>query len=198
MSQQALILEYYKAHPKQSVPHKDVVDWSVTEYKKRTGEVLRDPDRAIRKLHQDGVLIKVDKGLYKYDSSLVMERRLSDFTEAQKKDILKRGGYRCAVCGARTADGVELQVDHIRPKDKGGKAVTSNGQVLCAIHNYRKKNYSQTESGKRMFVFLYSLADKLNDRTIKDFCKDVLNTYKKHDINGHIDWDEPSQHKSHS
>ena len=46
-------------------------------------------------------------------------------------------------------DGVELQVDHIKPKDKGGKATFENGQTLCATHNFRKKNYRQTETGKK-------------------------------------------------
>lgn len=53
MSQADLIMEYYKKHPKREIPHPEIVDWVVVEYKKRTGEVFRDPDRAIRKLSQD-------------------------------------------------------------------------------------------------------------------------------------------------
>lgn len=60
------------------------MDWVVAEYKKRTGEVFRDPDRAIRMLSQGGKLIKIKKGVYKYDPDFVTNRELEDFTPEQK------------------------------------------------------------------------------------------------------------------
>ena len=188
VSQKDLILEYFKAHPNEEIPHPEVVDWAVEEYKKRTGKVLRDPDRQIRSLHQKGILIKVRKGVYKYDPDAVVEKDLEDFTEKQKEEILKRDGYKCVICGKGIKDGVELHVDHIKPKDKGGKAIIENGQTLCSVHNFRKKNYKQTETGKKMFIRLYELAKKIGDEEIKAFCEDVLNIYEKHNINGHIKW----------
>jgi len=41
---------------------------------------------------------------------------LEDFTQAQKKAIMKRDNYRCAICGRSVADGVDLQVDHLKIK----------------------------------------------------------------------------------
>ena len=79
---------------------------------------------------------------------------------------------------------------HIKPKDLGGRAEISNGQTLCAQHNFQKKNYKQTESGKKMFIRLYELAKATNDQTMVNFCKEVLKTFDKHDINGHIPWKE--------
>ncbi|GMV77255.1 MAG: hypothetical protein AMXMBFR79_03900 [Chitinophagaceae bacterium] len=38
---------------------------------KRIGEVFRDPDRGIRKLAQQGQLIKVGKGIYRYDPDFI-------------------------------------------------------------------------------------------------------------------------------
>ncbi len=35
------------------------------------------------------------------------------------------------------------------PKDKCGKTTLENGQTLCSVCNFRKKNYNQTESGKK-------------------------------------------------
>ena len=76
----------------------------------------------------------------------------------------------------------------IKPKDLGGKAKISNGQTLCAQHNFQKKNYKQTETGKKMFIRLYVLAKEQKDIKLQNFCSDVLQTYEEHDINSHIEW----------
>ena len=57
MSQEELIMEYFKKNPRREIKHPEIVDWVVAEYKERTGGVFRDPDRAIRKLHQEGKLV---------------------------------------------------------------------------------------------------------------------------------------------
>lgn len=188
MSQMDLIMEYFKKHPQKDIPHPEIVDWVVTEFKKRTGKVFRDPDRGIRKLSQDGQLIKIKKGVYKYDPDFVNNKELEDFTPKQKEEIFKRDNYRCVICGRGKADGVEIQADHIKPKELGGEAETENGQTLCAQHNFQKKYYKQTETGKRMFIRLYELARKNNDKSIVTFCEQVLKVYEKNDVNGHIVW----------
>lgn len=71
------------------------------------------------------------------------------FTEKQKQQILKRDGYRCVMCVRGVKDSFELHVDHIQPKDKGGKATIENGQTLCKTHLFRKKFYRQTEIQKK-------------------------------------------------
>jgi len=183
-----LIMEFFKKNPNRDIHHPEIVDWVVAEYNKRTGKVFRDPDRGIRRLHQDGLLIKMGKGIYRYDPNVAEKRKLEDFTEAQKEEIMKRDNYRCVICGRGLADGVELQVDHIKPKDKGGKAEIENGQTLCAQHNFQKKNYKQTESGKRYFIHLYEAAKKNNDRALQGFCAQILEVYERNNVNGHIIW----------
>ena len=69
---------------------------------KRTGKVFRDPDRMIRSLAQRGFLIKISKGVYKYDPEFESNRCLQNFTEEQKKEILKRDNYKCVICGIRS------------------------------------------------------------------------------------------------
>ncbi len=187
-SQSDLIMEYFKKNPRREIMHPEIVDWVVEEYKKRTGQVFRDPDRAIRKLSQEGQLIKIAKGTYKYDPDLIKKRELEDFTIAQKEEIFKRDNYRCVICGRGKADGVEIQADHIKPKELGGKAEISNGQTLCAQHNFQKKYYKQTETGKRMFIRLYELAKANNDKQLIKFCEEVLQVYEENNINGHIVW----------
>jgi len=188
-SQLDLIMEYFRKNPKKDIKHPQIVDWVVAEYKKRTGKVFRDPDRGIRHLSQDGLLIKVAKGIYRYDPDFVVHRELEDFTEAQKEVIMKRDNYRCVICGRGREDGVELQVDHIRPKDQGGKAEIENGETLCAQHNFQKKNYKQTESGKRFFIRLYGAAKKNNDKALQDFCTQILEVYERNGVNSHIVWE---------
>ena len=188
--QKDLLIEFFKKTPNRNIKHPEVVDWVVATYKKRTGNVFRDPDRAIRQLSQSGFLIKIAKGVYKYDPEKAYKRELEDFTAAQKKAILERDGYKCVVCGKGLRDGVELHVDHIKPKDKGGEATIENGQVLCGPHNYQKKMLNQTETGKKMFIRLYDLAKAKKNEELMKFCADVLKTYEKHNINGHIIWEK--------
>lgn len=174
----------------QEIAHPEVVDFVTDKWEKLTGTKFRDPDRAIRQLAQEGFLIKIKKGVYKYDPDFVQHRELGDFSPAQKKEILKRDGYKCVICGRGRAEGVELHVDHIKAKDLGGKATIENGQTLCAEHNFKKKNLGQTETGKKMFIRLYELARKNNDENLKQFCEEILQVFEKHNINGHIEWNK--------
>ncbi len=183
-----LLMEYFKKNPNRDVPHPEIVDWAMEEWKKRTGTVFRDPDRGIRRLHQEGYLIKVRKGIYHYNSKAARKRRFEDFTVAQKEAILKRDSYKCVQCGMGKKEGVELHVDHIIPKDLGGKATTENGQTLCSRCNFLKKNLKQTESGKKMFIRLYELAKSKDNKEMGNFCADILKTYQRHNINCHIVW----------
>lgn len=184
-----LIKEYFKLHPKQDLKHDPVVDWVEERYQKIYSRKPRDPWRAIRKLHEEGFLVKIKKGVYRYDPENVRKRNLKNFSSSQKKQILKRDNYQCVVCGRGRKDGVELHVDHIKPKYLGGKATIQNGQTLCAQHNFIKKSLKQTEAGKKMFIRLYELAKKEGNNNLKQFSASVLENYEKYDINGHIVWE---------
>lgn len=188
--QKDLIIEFFKENPNRDIKHPEIVDWVVAAYKERTGNVFRDPDRAIRQLGQSGFLIKIAKGVYKYDPKKAYKRELKDFTAVQKAAILKRDDYKCVICGRGKKDGVDLHVDHIKPKDLGGEATIENGQTLCAQHNFIKKNLKQTETGKKMYIRLYELAKSEKNEELIKFCTDILETYEKHGINGHIIWNK--------
>jgi len=151
-------------------------------YKKKP----RDTWRAIRRLYQEGKLIKVKKGVYRYDPAFAQDVSLLDFPPDVKEKIFQRDNYRCVVCGLGRKDGVEICADHIVPLDKGGTNAFENGQTLCTQHNLIKKNYSQTEAGKRYFIKIYEEAIKKGDKKMIKFCKDVFNAYNKYKINTHI------------
>ena len=188
ISQLDLLKEFFMNNPLRDIEHPEVVDWVVEEWKKRTNEVFRDPDRGIRSLHQKGFLIKVKKGVYRYDPDFVKNIELEDFSQAQKDEILKRDNYRCVLCGKGKKESVELHTDHIIPKDKGGKATIENGQTLCSQHNFLKKNLNQTETAKKMFIHLYELTKIKGEKTLNNFAADILDVFEKYGINGHIDW----------
>jgi len=117
---------------------------------------------------------------------IIHYKELYGFPSETKRAILERDGYRCVVCGRGEADGVELVVDHIKPKDKGGTNDISNGQILCMEHNLMKKNYSQTEAGKRYFIKMYKKAVAERDERMIQFCKKVFDLYDEYGINGNI------------
>lgn len=186
--QSELLMEFFKKNPKRDIPHPEIVDWVTTEYLKCTGKVFRDPDRGIRKLHQEGYLQKIGKGVYRYDPKHIETRELEDFTLSVKEAIFKRDDYKCVICGRGNKEGFELHADHIKPKDFGGEATLENGQTLCSQHNFLKKNLKQTETGKKLFIRLYNLSKKENNKSLMKFCAEVLNVFEKNNINGHIVW----------
>lgn len=185
-----IIKEYFEMHPYVEVNTKDIVDWVNSKYLERTGKIFRDPDRGIRSLYQKGFLQKISKGIYKYDPEYAENKRQADFTISQKNVILKRDAYKCVICGAGRENGAELHVDHIKPKDMGGLATIENGQTLCSQHNFFKKNFKQTETGKKMFIRLYELSKKENNQELQNFCAEILQTFENFNINGHIEWEK--------
>ena len=113
---------------------------------------------------------------------------MEDFSQQQKRKILKRDNYKCVVCGRGEKEGVEIDVDHIKPKDLGGKAIIENGQTLCAEHNNSKNNLGQTDSGKNMFIRMYEISKQEENEEFEKFCVDVLEVYDRHGINEYIEW----------
>jgi 5-methylcytosine-specific restriction endonuclease McrA len=101
---------------------------------------------------------------------------------------MKRDKNSCVVCGRGRESGVELQVDHNKPKDQGGKATIANGETLCAQHNFQKKNYKQTESGKRFFIHLYEAAKANNDKQWKIFAGKFLKYLRRMVLTVRILW----------
>ena len=185
-----ILREFFIDNPNRDIKHPEVVDWVTENWKKRTNKVFRDPDRGIRKLYQDGFLIKVSKGNYRYDPKRVVSKKSEEFSSSQKNKILKRDNYQCVICGKGKREGEELHADHIIPRKKGGKATIDNGQTLCSQHNIFKDHFSQTEFSKRLFVKWYKRAKDMENQVMIDFCNDILKVYEKHKIDDHINWDK--------
>ena len=189
ITQIGLAMEYFTTHPNLPIKHSEAIDWVAKEYEERTGRKFRYPGPAIRRLAQEGKLIRLGRGVYKYDPDFITNPDLEDFTPVQREQIFKRDNYRCVMCGKGQRDGVEIHADHIKPKDLGGKTTIENGQTLCAPHNLHKKNLKQTDSGKNMFIHLYELSALVGDHELRKFCLNILGVLEKHDIDDHIEWE---------
>jgi len=189
-TQENIIKEFFMSHPRENILHKVSVAWCMKEYKKRTGKVFADPDRGIRKLSQNGFLQKISKGIYRYDPDFIENRELEDFSPEIKEQIFERDNYKCVVCGKGKAEGVEIQADHVFPKDRGGKATLENGQTLCGKHNYLKKNFGQTEFAKKIFIKLYNASKSSGNKKMLNFSADILKVFEKHNIDDHIKWEK--------
>jgi len=62
-----------------------------------------------------------------------------------RKNILMRDGYQCLYCG-RKFPGGELELEHIIPKSRGGKAEWSNLVCACRRCNSRKGDRTPEEA----------------------------------------------------
>ncbi len=172
-----LIIEYFKKYPKQDLKHGPVVDYVEKKYLKKMNKKPRDVWREIRRLYQEGFLIKLKMVVNRYDPDFINDSELQHFSDHIKKKIFERDNYKCVVCGRGLEDGIEIHVDHKVPLSRGGDNSIENGQTLCSEHNLLKKNYSQTEFGKRLVIDLYEKALKIGDNRIIKFCKSIFDVY---------------------
>lgn len=196
ISQIEFVRSYFLQRPMVIISHAQAKADLETAYLTVMGKRLEDSDRAIRKLHGDGFLEKVAKGQYMYNPETTGRKNFDEFTKVEKDTILKRDDYKCVVCGLGREHGLDLHVDHIKPRSLGGQGTIENGQVLCAPHNFIKKNLSQTETGKKGFIRLLELVRLAPNEPaasqLENFLVEILSVYDKHGINGHIRWGESS------
>jgi hypothetical protein len=192
ISQKEFVRNYFSKRPGVEIPHSQSKKEIEEAWFEVTGERMEDPDRAIRSLKDEGFLQKRGKGIYLYDPETSGKIELDDFTAAEREVILQRDGYKCVTCGLGRESGLELHIDHIKPRSLGGEATIENGQTLCSRHNFIKKNHSQTETGKKGFIRLLEMVqskpDDPDSAELQAFLIEVLEVYEKHGINGHIRW----------
>ncbi len=84
--------------------------------------------------------------------------RLSDqdpVPDSLRYRVLRDSGGRCALCGATKKETI-LDVDHIKPRSKGGTNDIENLQVLCAKCNRSKGNKDDTD-------FRHNSIDEVDD-----------------------------------
>lgn len=178
-------LDFYLDRPNQEIEHDDAVDAIVGAIWKRLRKNCKDPDREIRKLHELGILQKIRKGVYKLDTSAIRSRSNEEFSPETKLAAMERDGYRCRFCGMGSENGVDLQVDHIKPRKFGGSDELDNAQVLCGFHHNLKKTQNAVLTGRAYFERMREIAVKNIEQSSENeklvvFCEEILAVYDRH------------------
>lgn len=80
-----------------------------------------------------------------------------------RKNILKRDNHTCQYCGVKGGD---LTIDHVIPKDRGGRDTWDNLVTACVKCNNRKGNRTPEEAGMKLrrkpfkpYYFMLNLPD---------------------------------------
>lgn len=64
-----------------------------------------------------------------------------------KKNIMKRDNYRCQYCGKK---GKDMTIDHVIPRERGGKDTWENLVTSCKECNVKKGNRTPKEAGMKL------------------------------------------------
>ena len=78
--------------------------------------------------------------LRRYDRMLLREMKFN------RQNLFERDGYRCQYCG-NSFVAKELNMDHVVPRDRGGKTSWENVVTSCIRCNSRKGNRDPNEAG---------------------------------------------------
>lgn len=90
--------------------------------------------------------------------------------EPTRRNILKRDDFRCQYCGKK---GIELTLDHIIPKSRGGLDVWDNLVTACHRCNNKKGNHTPEEASMKLLskiskpnyiLFLKQTIGKIDDK----------------------------------
>lgn len=108
--------------------------------------VFKDVQRTVRKLYREGKYFeRIKLGFYSFNEDYSVSKISGIyFSEETKKQIFKRDGHICQLCGFKFPKS-ELLIDHIVSYDKNGSGTIENGQVCCITCNNKKRNKDNTE-----------------------------------------------------
>ena len=93
--------------------------------------------------------------------------------------VLARYGSRCMACGKTPADGVQINVDHIKPRKthRHLELHLDNLQVLCELCNKGKGNSAEIGSFRNAFDVARELDVVKNSDWVADYEREELRLY---------------------
>ena len=98
--------------------------------------------RVIRTVSQQ-VVVPTVLLLRGYDRMLMQEMKFN------RQNLLERDDFRCQYCG-KNFPVKELNMDHVVPRDRGGRTSWENVVISCIKCNSKKSNRSPKEAGMRL------------------------------------------------
>ena len=103
------------------------------------------PEEGSRVIHTVNQAVRVPSVLLlrRYDRMLLREMKFN------RQNLFERDGYRCQYCSS-SFPAKELNMDHVVPRDRGGKTTWENVVTSCIRCNSRKGNREPKEAGMRL------------------------------------------------
>ena len=192
MSQEEFVLKWFASNPDKNISHVESNPRIERAWMDFTGSRMEDPDRAIRRLAAQGDLVKVSKGVYRFDSKLAENPTTEDFTDFTRQAVLERDGFECLACGANADNFLDLHVVHKVPIVSGGASVLSNGLTLCSFHKVARELVDP--SGKLSRQAVRNLLDcikpggriELVDAVV--VAEELLRILEENTVGGKISW----------
>jgi len=154
ISQLEFVREWFQANQGRFIHHSESKPALEAGWLALTGRRFEDPDRAIRRLHQDNQLIQKDdeRGVYAWNTSYEPDSN-EKFSDFLKENIRARDEYRCHEC-ENPKDGDKLFVEFKIDPENGGRAQASNGITLCGLHALSLRLSRQKPLGKALLAKL--------------------------------------------
>lgn len=120
----------------------DFISWAeVSEYKKMFKEIEGTEDW----VHTSSLTLEVPRIIRLLNYSRLPNTK----TKLCRRNIFHRDGNHCQYCGKKF-NTKELNIDHIIPKSKGGRATWGNLVCTCYSCNSRKGNRRPIEAGMKL------------------------------------------------
>lgn len=139
-------IEYYEEITK-GMPGKVLQKHGIVDYADKAF-VLNVPN--ITEPQRTELIALCDQKIKEYEDQrgkLIWKHRARDsrlVPGSLRYQVLIRAKHRCELCGI-SADEKALDVDHILPRNKGGKTILENLQALCYTCNSQKRDLDDTD-----------------------------------------------------
>lgn len=166
ISQADFIFSYFHDHPNEDLTTTSVVDWATEEWYRLNSTRFKDPDRAIRKLAELGLVEQLGKGLYRYTPNYIVpieDRPKPKRTGPTTAEKMRR----CAACGLGEVTGTAVEPVQI-------SASTPATMLLCRRHADLFRRTGALDLCTNFFAALANEAHGRGDQDLVKFCHRVV------------------------
>lgn len=165
-SQSDFVFSFFVDHPNEDLTTASVVEWATDEWLRINSARLKDPDRAIRKLAELGLIQKLANGLYRYTPEHIVAVEDRPKSKRQKLSAGEKSRS-CAACGLGSA--TETAVEPVRISDSSPATM-----LLCRSHADMYRRTGALDLCTNLFTALANEARSRGDQDLIDLCNQVL------------------------
>jgi hypothetical protein len=183
MGQLDFLLEFLRKHPGRKFTPEQLRHKMEEAHLRKFGEPFNDVNKAARTLARRGQIQREPANkakFYWYDPNL--ESTVEEFDEDEKREILERDGFACAVCKLGPADGVQVSVGYALSTRRGGKLDVKNGRTLCAMHRWTLETAQESDEAQRNWRKLRKKLPVIGSPQSQSFWNEFVQLLKKYGI----------------